>query len=158
MLDAVERAGVFHGYLEDLCYTSKTLKALESVHEGAIGKVLWVRSRETHSGPHSDWFWNKEKSGGGAIIDLGCHCIEIARSFIGKDVKPLEVVCWGDTQVHPIDAEDHAIGLVRYENGAIGQLEVAMIDAAYASIQSKKWDAVQLNLWRGQSVSQQMQA
>lgn len=125
MLDAVERAGVFHGYLEDLCYTSKTLKALESVREGAIGKVLWVRSRETHSGPHSDWFWNKEESGGGAIIDLGCHCIEIARSFIGKDVKPVEVVCWGDTQVHPIDAEDHAIGLVRYENGAIGQFEVS---------------------------------
>jgi predicted dehydrogenase len=125
MLDAVERAGVFHGYLEDLCYTPKTLKALESVRNGAIGKVLWVRSRETHSGPHSDWFWNKRLSGGGAIIDLGCHCIEIARSFIGKDVRPVEVVCWGDTQVHPIDAEDHAIGLVRYENGAIGQFEVS---------------------------------
>jgi predicted dehydrogenase len=125
MLAAVEKAGVFHGYLEDLCYTSKTLKALESVRHGAIGKVNWVRSRETHSGPHSDWFWNKELSGGGAMIDLGCHCIEIARSFIGKDVRPVEVVCWGDTQVHPIDAEDHAIGLVRYENGAIGQFEVS---------------------------------
>jgi predicted dehydrogenase len=34
-------------------------------------------------------------------------------------------MCWGDTQVHPIAAEDHAIGLVRYENGAIGQFEVS---------------------------------
>jgi predicted dehydrogenase len=34
-------------------------------------------------------------------------------------------VCWGDTQVHPIDAEDHAVGLVRYENGAVGQFEVS---------------------------------
>ena len=125
MLQACERAGVFHGYLEDLCYTPKTLKSLASVRNGALGKILWVRSRETHSGPHSEWFWNKELSGGGAIIDLGCHCIEIARSFIGKDVRPVEVVCWGDTQVHPIDAEDHAIGLVRYENGAIGQFEVS---------------------------------
>lgn len=125
MLEAVERAGVFHGYLEDLCYTPKTLKALESVRLGALGKILWVRSRETHSGPHSDWFWNKELSGGGAIVDLGCHCIEIARSFIGKEVRPVEIVCWADTQVHPIDAEDHAIGLVRYENGAVGQFEVS---------------------------------
>jgi predicted dehydrogenase len=125
MLEAVERAGVFHGYLEDLCYTPKTLHALASVRGGSVGQVLWVRSRETHSGPHSDWFWNKEFSGGGAIIDLGCHCIEIARSFIGKDIRPVEVVCWGDTQVHPIEAEDHAIGLVRYENGAIGQFEVS---------------------------------
>src|SRR5688572_14442271 len=124
MLEAVEKAGVFHGYLEDLCYTPKTLRALDSVRGGAIGKVLWVRSRETHPGPHSDWFWNKKLSGGGAIVDLGCHCIEIARNFIGKDVRPVEVVCWGDTQVHPIEAEDHAVGLVRYENGAIGQFEV----------------------------------
>jgi predicted dehydrogenase len=125
MLEAVEQAGVFAGYLEDLCYTPKTLRALEAVGRGTVGKVLWVRSRETHPGPHSDWFWNKEISGGGAIIDLGCHCIEIARNFIGKDIRPVEVVCWGDTQVHPIDAEDHAIGLVRYENGAVGQFEVS---------------------------------
>ena len=125
MLEAVERAGVFHGYLEDLVYTPKTLKAITSVQNGALGKVLWTRSRETHPGPHSDWFWDKEQSGGGAIVDMGCHCIEIARNFIGKGVRPLEVTCWADTQVHPIDAEDHAIGLVRYENGTIGQFEVS---------------------------------
>ncbi len=125
MLAAVEQAGVFAGYLEDLVFTPKTLKALQSVQAGAIGNVMWVRSRETHPGPHSDWFWNKELSGGGAIIDMGCHCIEIARNFIGKDIRPLEVICWGDTQVHPIETEDHAIGLVRYENGAIGQFEVS---------------------------------
>ncbi len=125
MLEAVEKAGVFHGYLEDLVYTPKTLKALEAVRQGALGKVLWARSRETHGGPHSDWFWKKEFSGGGALIDMGCHCIEIGRNFIGKDVRPVEAMCWADTQVHPIEAEDHAIGLVRYENGAIGQFEVA---------------------------------
>ncbi len=125
MLEAVEAAGVFHAYLEDLVYTPKTLKALNSVRNGAIGDVLWVRSRETHPGPHSDWFWNKELSGGGAIVDMGCHCIEIARNFIGKDIRPVEVTCWADTQVHPIEAEDHAVGLVRYENGAIGQFEVS---------------------------------
>jgi predicted dehydrogenase len=125
MLAAVEEAGVFAGYLEDLVYTPKTLKALKSVESGAIGNVLWVRSRETHPGPHSDWFWNKELSGGGAIIDMGCHCIEIARNFIGKDIRPVEVMCWADTQVHPIETEDHAIGLVKYQNGAIGQFEVS---------------------------------
>jgi predicted dehydrogenase len=125
MLELAEKHKVFHGYLEDLCYTPKTLKSLESVKNGALGDILWVRSRETHPGPHSDWFWNPEFSGGGAIIDLGCHCIEIARNFIGKDVKPLEVMCWADTQVKPIQAEDHAIALVKYASGAIGQFEVS---------------------------------
>ena len=43
--------GVFGGYLEDLCYTPKTLKAIAAVEAGAIGDVTWVRSRETHPGP-----------------------------------------------------------------------------------------------------------
>lgn len=125
MLDAVEQAGVFHGYLEDLVYTPKTLKALLALRSGAIGRILWTRSREAHAGPHSEWFWDKEQAGGGAIVDLGSHCIEIGRNFIGKDVKPLEVMCWADTQVHPIAAEDNAVGLVRYANGAVGQFEVS---------------------------------
>ena len=125
MLDLVEEAGIFAGYLEDLCYTPKFLKSLESIKAGALGRILWTKSRETHPGPHSDWFWDKEKSGGGAMIDLACHCIEIGRNYIGKNVRPLEVSCWADTQVHPIEAEDHAIGLIKYANGAISQFEVS---------------------------------
>jgi predicted dehydrogenase len=125
MLAAVEKAGVFHGYLEDLVYNPKVLKAAEAVAAGAVGRVLWTRSRETHPGPHSAWFWDPKSSGGGAIVDMGCHCIEIGRTFVGKGVRPVEVMCWADTQVHPIEVEDSAVGLVRYENGAIGQFEVS---------------------------------
>ena len=125
MLDAAEKAGIFNGYLEDLVYAPKFLKAHETVRKGALGRILWAKSRETHPGPHSEWFWDLEQAGGGCILDLGCHCVEIARSFIGKDIRPAEVMCWADTQVKPIDAEDHAIGLVKYENGAIGQFEVS---------------------------------
>ncbi len=125
MLKIVEEAGVFHGYLEDLVYTPKALKTVETIKAGAMGRILWTRSRETHPGPHSDWFWNKELAGGGAIVDLACHCIELGRNYIGKDEKPLEVFCWADTQVKPIDAEDHAIGLIKYGSGAISQFEVS---------------------------------
>jgi predicted dehydrogenase len=124
MLEAVEQAGIFAGYLEDLVYMPKTLKAVDSVQKGALGRILWVRSRETHPGPHSDWFWDLEKAGGGAIVDMGCHCIEIIRNFVGKDVRPVEVICTSDTLVHPIEAEDHGIGLIRFANGALGQFEV----------------------------------
>ena len=125
MLDTVERAGVFAGYLEDLCYTPKTLKAIRSVEGGAIGDVTWVRSREAHPGPHSAWFWDGRLTGGGAIIDLGCHCIEIIRNFVGKGNRPVEVLCHTDTLVHPIADEDNAVALIRFESGAIGQFEVS---------------------------------
>ena len=125
IVDRVESAGVFAGYLEDLVYTPKTRKATASVAGGAIGDVLWVRSRETHPGPHSAWFWDAEQAGGGAIVDLGCHCIEIIRAFVGKGNRPVEVICWLDTLVHPIAAEDNAIALIRFESGAVGQFEVS---------------------------------
>ncbi len=125
ILDAVERAGVFAGYLEDLAYTPKTLKALGMVQAGSIGEVTWARSRETHPGPHSAWFWDAEQAGGGPIVDLGCHCVEIVRNFIGKHNRPLDVICWADTLVHPIEGEDNAIALIRFESGAIGQFEVS---------------------------------
>jgi len=76
-------------------------------------------------GPHSAWFWDAEQAGGGAIVDLGCHCIEIVRSYMGKDNRPLEVMAWTDTLVHPIEAEDNAICLIRFESGAMGQFEVS---------------------------------
>ncbi len=125
ILDTVEKAGVFAGYLEDLCYTPKTLKALAAVRGGAIGDVTWVRSRETHPGPHSAWFWDGRLTGGGAIVDLGCHCIEIIRNFVGKGNRPVEVVCHTDTLVHPISDEDNAVALIRFESGALGQFEVS---------------------------------
>lgn len=125
ILDKVEAEGVFAGYLEDLCYTPKSLKAVDAVRSGSIGDVTWVRSRETHPGPHSAWFWDKDKAGGGAIVDLGCHCIEIIRSFVGKDNRPVEVMAWADTLVHPIKAEDNAVVLIKFESGALGQFEVS---------------------------------
>jgi len=125
MLAVVEEADVFAGYLEDLCYTPKTLKAIASVRGGAVGDVTWVRSRETHPGPHSAWFWDGRLTGGGAIIDLGCHCIEIIRNFVGKGNRPVDVLCHTDTLVHPIADEDNAIALIRFESGAVGQFEVS---------------------------------
>ena len=125
MLETVEKAGIFAGYLEDLVYTPKSLKAYKAVRDGAIGVVTWARSRETHPGPHSAWFWDHRLTGGGCIIDLGCHCIEIIRNFVGKGNRPMEVMCHTDTLVHPIEAEDNAVALIRFESGAIGQFEVS---------------------------------
>src|SRR3954453_17160092 len=125
MLDTVEKAGVFGGYLEDLCYTPKTTKAMRAVQAGTIGEVTWVRSREAHPGPHSAWFWDGRLTGGGAIVDLGCHCIEIIRNYVGKNNRPLEVLCHADTLVHPIGDQDNAVALIRFESGALGQFEVS---------------------------------
>jgi Predicted dehydrogenases and related proteins len=62
----------------------KYVRAKELADEGALGEVYLVRQTEQHYGPHSDWFWDPEQSGGGVLMDMGCHGIEFARWVLGK--------------------------------------------------------------------------
>src|SRR5205823_9271974 len=57
ILDMVEQAGLFGGYLEDLVYTRKTLKAVAAVQAGQIGDVTWAGAGEAHPGPDWGGFW-----------------------------------------------------------------------------------------------------
>ncbi len=127
MLDAVRAAGVMHGYAETEVFSPAVIKAREYIEKGGIGDVLTVRSREAHSGPHEAWFWDKELSGGGALLDMGCHTIEAARYFIGKENRVVEVIAWGDRLFHhdKTDAEDNAVLLMRFDGGQLGQSELS---------------------------------
>lgn len=127
MLDAARRAGALHGYAETEVFAPAVVKAREMIERGGIGRVLWVRSRESHSGPHSAHFWDITKTGGGAMHDLGCHCIEAARYFFGKDDALVEVMAWGDTLVHhkKTKGEDNALLVLRFSSGGIGHCELS---------------------------------
>jgi len=120
-LNAVEKAGVIHCYAENQIFAPHVTKAKEMIEKGAVGDVFWIRSRETHFGPHSAWFWNPELAGGGVLMDMGCHSVEVARYLIGKN--PREACAWGATLVHATKAEDNCLALVRYEGNELGQSE-----------------------------------
>jgi predicted dehydrogenase len=125
MLDAVEKAGVLHGYAETEVFSPAVMKARDVIERGGIGKVFWVRSREAHYGPHADWFWDPKLSGGGALMDMGCHCVAASRYFVGKEAKAVEAMAWGDTLVHPVKCEDNALLMVKFEGNQLGQAEVS---------------------------------
>ena len=46
--------------------------------------VHLVKQSEKHSGPHGDWFWDVEQSGGGVFMDMGCHGIAFCYWFLGR--------------------------------------------------------------------------
>lgn len=127
MLKAAKRSGVLHGYAETEVFAPAVVKARETVANGGIGRVLWVRSRESHSGPHSPHFWDVAQTGGGALSDLGCHCIEAARYFFGKEERIVEVMAWGATLVHAnrTKGEDNALLVLKFEGGGIGHCELS---------------------------------
>lgn len=127
MLDAATASGAMHGYAETEVFAPAVVKAREMIDRGGVGRVLWVRSRESHSGPHSRHFWDVEQTGGGALHDLGCHCIEAARYFFGKENRIVEVMAWGATLVHHgiTKGEDNALLVLKFESGGIGQCELS---------------------------------
>jgi predicted dehydrogenase len=127
MLEAARKSGALHGYAETEVFAPAVVKARETIERGGIGRVLWVRSRESHSGPHSPHFWDIDQTGGGALNDLGCHCIEAARYFFGKDDRIVEVMAWGDTLVHHkrTKGEDNALLVLRFSSGGIGHCELS---------------------------------
>jgi predicted dehydrogenase len=127
MLDLVEAAGVLHGYAETEVFSPAVMRVRRLIDDGAIGRIFTIRSREAHSGPHAAHFWDADLTGGGALMDMGCHMFEAFRYFLGKDDLPVEVVAWGDRLVHHqrTTAEDNAIAMVRFRSGAIGVAETS---------------------------------
>jgi len=125
MLEAVEAAGVLHGYAETEVFSPAVIQARKLIESGALGRVLTVRSREAHFGPHTAWFWDPALAGGGALLDMGCHCIAAARYFFGKEDRPAEVLAWGDTLHHKTRAEDNAVALLRFASGGLAIIEVS---------------------------------
>ena len=109
-----------HGYAETEVFAPCVVKAQEVIASGGIGRVLWVRSRESHGGPHSTHFWDVTRTGGGAMHDLGCHCISAARYFFGKDDEIVEVMAWGARLVHhkKTKGEDNALLLLKFAAAA----------------------------------------
>jgi predicted dehydrogenase len=83
MIDACRRARVKLMYAEELCFTPKYVRLKQLVEEGALGRVHLVKQAEKHDGPHADWFWDVERSGGGVVMDMGCHAIEFFRWLLG---------------------------------------------------------------------------
>jgi predicted dehydrogenase len=127
MFNAAKRSGAMHGYAETEVFAPCVVRARETVAHGGIGRVLWVRSRESHGGPHSPHFWDIEKTGGGAMNDLGCHCIAAARYFLGKDDSIVEVMAWGARLVHhkKTEGEDNALMVLKFASGGIGHCELS---------------------------------
>src|SRR5712692_9433323 len=124
MIDACKKAGVKLMYAEDLCFAPKYVRAKRLVDEGGIGKVFHIRQLEKHFGPHSDWFWDMQRSGGGALFDMGCHGTECARWILSKP-KVKSVMASMNTYVHTgrTRGEDDSTGIIEFEGGAIAVIE-----------------------------------
>ncbi len=117
--------------------------AKDFVDKGYLGDIYYAKAQyiRRHGNP-GGWFSNKKLSGGGPVIDLGVHVLDLTRYLMGMP-KPVSVfasveakigrrdylktnVGWmpkGATPEDPCDVEDFGTALIRYDNGAVVSLE-----------------------------------
>ncbi len=81
----IEETALLHGYLENQVFAPALTRAKELVWQrGAAlsGNPYLARAAEEHSGPHSGWFWDGTKQGGGVLNDMLCHSVEAGRHLL----------------------------------------------------------------------------
>lgn len=91
-----------------------------------IGDIVSMRAQFTCWYPEIEGAWRQTKrmSGGGALMDMGIHCIDLLRFMSGLEAK--EVAALMGNQIFKYEVEDAASLLMQMENGAL-----AYVDAAF---------------------------
>ncbi len=124
MMEACREAGVLLMYGENLCFAPKFVRAKELADEGALGRVYYVRQLECHYGPHSDWFWDVSQSGGGVLMDMGCHSIAFCRwVFGGAPVESVYAELGRFVHGDRTKGDDHSLVVLRFQGSRLGVAE-----------------------------------
>lgn len=144
MRDAAEKAGKTLMVMRNNRWVSASKYAKKYIDSGKMGEIYcgrcgWQRRRGIPG--KGGWFTTKEQSGGGPLIDLGVHMIDLAIWLMGN---PTPVAVSGNTYMKfadnevsdsvnsdfgdknedgTFDVEDLAMGMIRFDNGALLQIE-----------------------------------
>ena len=177
MKETAEKTGKTLMVMRNNRYVPSSAFARKYVQNGDAGEIYaahcgWQRRRGIPG--KGGWFTTKEKSGGGPLIDLGVHMIDLAlwlmgnpkpvavtgctySKFAGNDVSDSENSKFGDKAENGVyDVEDLAMGFVRMDNGACLTIECSWASNVerehrfvelYGTKAGLKWDSEELSLF-----------
>lgn len=141
MVDAVERAGVKHQVTFHNRFVPAVLRARQLLDQGFVGDVFSFQSRY-HRSSYVDpnkpisWKLRMETSGGGALVDLGAHALDLLRYLLGdvtavratlRTLIPQRPAAPGSSQLVPVDVDDFALLELRMASGAFGTMEASRV-------------------------------
>ncbi|MDF2721925.1 MAG: oxidoreductase [Paenibacillus sp.] len=128
IIAAVNKAGVKLTVSLPRLNDGYTLAIQDVLAQGLLGDLTLVRARLSHGGAIANWlpahFYNLEETGGGALIDLGCHPMYLTRLLLGLP----DSVTTSYGYVTGREVEDNAVSVLRYGNGAIGIVEAGFVN------------------------------
>lgn len=127
MIAAADAAGVLLMTAHNARFAPPFVAAARIVAAGDIGDVHGFRAAFGHAGPESwapgsSWFRDRALAGGGALLDLGVHVIDMLRAVLADDVTEVSAFIRDAEAV-----EEDAQVLLRFAGGAAGSIHASWI-------------------------------
>ena len=140
MIDAARKSGVKLTVGFQYRYHPNSQFLVRAREDGRFGKPMFVKCQALRRRGIPNWgvFGQKHLQGGGPMIDIGVHVIEMAHYVMGSP-KPVAAAGntwtylgnkksdvesnWPNWDFKTYTVEDLAIGQIRFDNGAIMQIE-----------------------------------
>lgn len=133
MIEACKKNRVKLMYAEDWLFAPAIKRAKSICDDGALGKILYIKAKESHSGSHSVYASKLKYCGGGAMLHLGIHPIGFAHWFKGKQVVEVTAKTSGggkkNLKLRHFEGEDWADAILTFEDNTH-----ALIEANYVTL------------------------
>jgi len=144
IIEVAKETNLKHQMAFEYRYIPAIMRAKQLVEEGFLGDVFQFRAFYLHSGYIDParpitWRMQKEKSGGGALFDLGSHIIDLMRALLGEYAE-VNALCETMIKERPVkeggqatfstgrvEVDDIALLQVRMKSGAVGTLEATRL-------------------------------
>jgi predicted dehydrogenase len=123
MIALCRKKGVKLGCAFMMRFVAQHRQALALIEQGRLGRPVYARAQLSCWYPPIKGAWRQDPAagGGGALIDMGGHCIDLLKMFFGNVAK---VSCFINNTVHSYKSEDSATAMLFFENGAIGTVDM----------------------------------
>lgn len=95
----------------------------DAIASGRLGDIVSARAQFTCWYPEMKGVWRQDKklSGGGALMDMGIHCVDLIRFITGLEVTAVDGMI--GNQVFNYSVEDAGAMLMRLSNGAVAYVD-----------------------------------
>ncbi|MBN2775726.1 MAG: Gfo/Idh/MocA family oxidoreductase [Prolixibacteraceae bacterium] len=122
MIDVCQKANVRLGIGLMMRFLAQHQAALHLIDKGKLGNPVYARAQLSCWYPpiENAWRQNPEIGGGGSLIDMGSHCIDLLEMFFGHINS---VSCFTNNIVHNYKSEDSAVISLSFENGALATVD-----------------------------------
>jgi len=123
MFDAAQRSGKI--LAEAFMYRSQplALAVAESVSKGAIGQIRLIRTSFCYRTNRIEGNIRfRPEMGGGALMDIGCYCVNFSRWMIGGEPNSIQAM----GRIHPTGVDEAAAGTMLFDGGVMASFVCGM--------------------------------